>query len=298
MEGLVTQMMIAPADENRKHKKAFYFRVIAVCAVIYALIAHFIRSNVLRIGYLLAGMLEYSLTIKEKESLTLQLYSVARERFEISRGLFAWEKTWFSSALPPVPANILITAAGRGREAAALLDGGYSVDAAEPLRKFAIDCAVLPGIRDFFWADHDAVTQGAMSGSGPAAALKGRNYDAVIVGWGSLSHMISRDERKQFLKACHLLAPEGPVLISFFSHDVPPMPNARFLNLGRSAGRRIGRMRGVDAYFDPDDMLNWDAGFFHRFSEAEINALAGALGRRALFAASPYGHATLLPPAG
>jgi hypothetical protein len=287
----------SPAPYKSRARNKFGYHIIAAFAITYAVIHQMVLRIMLRTGHFFSGILEASLTNKEKEALTLRLYGVATEKYAVSSRLFDWEVPWYDAALPAAPARILITAAGRGREVLALLERGYSVDAAEPLPKFVTECTVLPGVGDVFAADHDDIMDAVFSGKGPAAPLHDLTYDAVIVGWGSLAHMIDAEKRRQFIRACHALSPKGPILLSFFSHLIPPAPNSRFLHWGRAAGRGIARLRGVATTIDPDDIFLWHAGFFHRFSEEEIEALAASAGRSATFTAGPYGHATLLPPA-
>lgn len=284
--------MTFPTEYCKAQQKLGY-RMIAAAAVMHARFSQMVLRVILKLGYLLTGVLDVAFDTKEKEALTMRLYDAATEKYAVNGGLFNWEALWYDQALPPAPARILVTAAGCGREVLALLERGYSVDAAEPVAKFAAECAGLPGIGDFFEADNEAIAHAITTGNGPAAALRGRVYDAVIIGWGSFAHMIDAGQRQRFLSACHVIAPQGPILLSFFSHIIPPMPNSRFIRFGRAFGRCIARVRGVTSASDPNDIFLWHAGFFHRFSEEEIGALADQLGRRAVFAAEPYGHATL-----
>ncbi len=284
-----------PANEKRRPPKKFAYRILAAAAVTNARISQALFRAIAALGDMLIGVMETSLDTPEKEHLTLRLYDMASEQYAVSGGLFPWEASWYGEVLPPPPAKILLTAAGSGREAAALMRSGYTVDAAEPVDKFVTECAGLQGIGDFFKADHDAIVRGFLDGTGPAAALRGRTYDAVIIGWGSFAHIINPEKRRQLLDVCHALTPRGPILLSFFADTVRINQETRAIRFGRTAGRLLARFRGISPERDVNDLFLWHAGFLHRYTEGELAGLANPLGRRVTFSADPYGHATFLP---
>jgi hypothetical protein len=283
--------------DKRKTSEKFSYRILAIIAVLYARMSQMFLRVMAGMGDFVIGILESALNTNEKEALTLRLYNTASEKYAASQGLFAWEASWYAEVLPPAPGKILVTAAGRGREVQVLLKHGYLVHAAEPVAKFAVACADVPGIGNFFQADHDDIIQAVTTGKGPAAEMYGQTYDAVIIGWGGFNHIMDAEERQQLLNACHTLAPEGPVLLSFFAEGGQPKLEGRAFQLGRGMGRFLARLRGITPTADANDIFLWHAGFAHCFSEQEIESLAAALGRSATFTAEPYGHATLLTPA-
>ncbi len=284
-----------PSNEKRTPPKKFTYRILASAAVINARVSQALFRAIAALGDVLIGVLETSLDTREKEHLTLRLYNTASEQYAASGGLFPWEASWYSRVLPPPPARILVTAAGSGREAAALIHSGYAVDAAEPVDKFTAECAGLRGIGDFFKADHDDIVEGFLHGTGPAAALRGRTYDAVIIGWGSFAHIIDPEKRRQLLDACHALAPRGPILLSFFADTVQINQETRPIRFGRATGRLLARLRKVSPALNANDLFLWHAGFLHRYTEEELVGFANPLGRSVTFSADPYGHATFLP---
>ncbi len=91
------------------------------------------------------GLLTEALSIEELEELTVRLYDRAAGQYS-GQSVQDWENAMFDRWLPPAPAHILVTAAGSGREARALIARGHAVDALEPTPGMAATCAAVPGI--------------------------------------------------------------------------------------------------------------------------------------------------------
>ena len=133
---------------------------------------------------------------------------------------------------------------------------------------------------------------------GPAAILAGRPFDAVLLGWGSLSHVLAATERTRLLRACQRLSPRGPILASFLVRDAQSQPGrARQAGtaLGRSLASLFGRPHGEEQ--EAESFLRW-AGFVHLFTPDEIQKLADDTGMRLVWEPSSgtnYPHATFLP---
>jgi hypothetical protein len=115
----------------------------------------------------------------------------------------------------------------------------------------------------------------------------GHRFDAVLLGWGSLSHVLSPAHRALVLQALDRLCPEGPLLVSFLP---------RSFGEGRAGrlGRRLGSTLFGGGLEAPLMMEPW-FGFAAPLEWDELDALARALGRclRVEEDATSYPHATL-----
>jgi hypothetical protein len=247
--------------------------------------------------HLAQGFLSQALSPAEMATATLALYDVESGSYETRRALTDWEREWYAASLPPAPARILVTAAGKGREVAALLHLGYSVDAFEPVAPYVEPCARLDGVGLVLTADYADFCRAVLDdGGGPAAALRDRTYDAVILGWGSLTHVLTPHDQHRVLAAASALTPHGPVLASFFVRKPAAVrPEGHVRRLGTAAGRLAGRLRRVPAA--PVEIgFFWNLGFTYSYTSEDLERLSTALGRRSEWHPEPYGHATLLPP--
>jgi hypothetical protein len=241
----------------------------------------------------LYGLASEALSTDELEALTIRLYGHAPNRYT-SRTLHDWEAALFARELPAPPASVLVTAAGSGREARVLVERGYKVEALEPVPAMAASCASVPGVGAVWTADHDDLVAAVETRTGPAAALADRRFDAVIVGWGSFTHILTRERQRRLLAACDRLAPSGPVLISFFTRGEGLGRRPRAFEAGARLGRRLAARRGVA----PKDQwigFAWHLGFTYPYTAEEIEGLAAGVGRTADVAMTPYGHAALRP---
>jgi len=192
---------------------------------------------------------------------------------------------------------VLVGGAGAGREALGLIRMGYEVvafDPCEPLVEAARALPELEGTTFLVGAYADLVQ--AARGTGPLARAVRTRFDAVILGWGSLSQVLEEHSRIELLTALRRLAPTAPVLSSFLLGAPEPA-------VGRVAGLRDhlrGAMRAVGAPAAARPglrFLPW-AGFIHLFAEGELERLASTAGYTvARFSPTPYPHALLLPEA-
>lgn len=214
------------------------------------------------------------------------------------RGLFDWEEEALSK--PPFPAQgrVLLGAAGGGRELAVLCARGFEVVAFEPnvmLRAGANAVArqypnahVYPGTYGDFVA-------AAKHGAGLLApALEGGGFDAVILGWGSFTHVLTREEQAAVLRAARRAAPTAPVLVSFFLRPEGGGPNGRSERL-RARLRSI--FSALGGHTPPEGVAyEMDGGFVYLFTEEEIHDLAFKAGYEVTsLKASPFPHAVLVP---
>ncbi|RMH36649.1 MAG: hypothetical protein D6689_22120 [Deltaproteobacteria bacterium] len=236
------------------------------------------RAIALRARLWMQGFLSSALVPRERALVAIDAYDVAPGA--LSRELFDWERAWFARRLPPPPAAVFVAAAGDGREAVELRARGYRVDALEPARRLADRCRRRLGAGSEVHVSR-LETFDAARARGP--------YDAVLIGWGGLSHVLDRTDREAALRTCAALAPAGPILASFFvrgAHN--PGAASRAHRLGNAAGRAVARLRGVDAGEDAGG--TWFAGWYgfaHAFSPDELGALAAAIGRRFAWDVAP-----------
>ena len=240
----------------------------------------------------------------EQQALTLALYAFAAEKGSESGGLprlsaaktarskavagaalrplFPWEIEWFDALLPPPPARILVAGAGAGAEVVALRARGYAVAATEPVERLARQCAEV-GARPVWPLDHEAL-----------GTLAGERFDAVLLGWGSLTHVLTPAGRQRTLEAAAALT-SGPILASFWTQaSAGPPPSGRLVAWAERAGSAVGRVRG----HPPPSGLRFFAwcGFGCTLERAELEGLAQALGRRLVWWDAPYPHAAWLDP--
>ncbi|MCC6644340.1 MAG: hypothetical protein IT374_02065 [Polyangiaceae bacterium] len=219
------------------------------------------------------------------------VYLPGGARFE--EGLFAWEERALSAPPFPREGRVLLAAAGGGRELRALLDRGLSVTAFEPsdyLRRGAEEVArgrdarVLAGA----YADLPAAARGA----GPLATLRDERFDAVVLGWGSITHLTRREEHMETLTALSLLAPGAPVLLSFFLRK--DEARGRSVALRRAVRRCLTAIGGRRV---PEGVgYEQGGGFVYWFTALELHELAMSTGYRVeALDVSSFPHATLVP---
>src|SRR4051794_31497614 len=185
--------------------------VVALTAatVAYARLSRAMERARLAGDRLVGAVLAEALTLPERSRLVIALYDASP--LHRGQGLFGWERPWLQRRLPPPPARLLVGACGAGREALALAAAGYRVDAFDPASSLVALLNARAGARlrsaAFRYQDlAAAVLDGA---GGAAARFAGERYDAVLLGWTSLSHVLDADERARLLRAVDRLCPEG-----------------------------------------------------------------------------------------
>jgi SAM-dependent methyltransferase len=240
---------------------------------------------------------------KERDAVTQHAYRAQRAYLPggttFERGLFDWERALLERAEVPREGRVLLAAAGGGRELAALLARGYDVTAFEPnpvLREGAAQVAAgAPGrarVLDGVYADMVA----ALDGRGPLAELRARSpFDLVVLGWGSITHVLDEDARDALLRAARSLAPDAPVITSFFLRP-EGAPGGR-TERARAAIRAVFSAVGApNATIPPGLAYESGGGFVHAFTESEVQAMAHRAGYAvAALDASPFPHALLVP---
>jgi len=239
----------------------------------------------------------------DREALTIALYDRRTAYLPQSRqydGLHEWEVRFLRNPHFPHRGRILLGAAGGGRELRALTRLGYEVDAFEPAPALLAGARTVisaPGRGRVELGSYRTFVEGAR-GEGPLAEmLRGARYDAVVLGWGSFSHVYAREERRAVLTAMRALCPEGPLVLSF---DTTPRekrePRSRATRfLREQVLPRVRKARGEREPLEP--LAFWPGiGFLVAFDRARIEQEAHDAGYRVeAFAIEPYGHALLLP---
>lgn len=244
----------------------------------------------------LRGYLDSVLTPDERIAITVQLYASASNYGRSDRGLYDWEQSWFQRVLPSPPAKILVGAAGAGREVAFLIEAGYDVDAFEPVSDACEKCrAILGGRGQVVRSTYGELVRG---GGQLGRVLQGARYDAVLLGWSSLSHVFGLKERKQLLQRCAELAPRGPILASFMMTtplgDIADRRAGRAERLGRAVGELHASLRGVDVVPEPI-VFGSRFGLACLLSAQEIEALGTGIGRKVVWGeAESYPHAAFV----
>jgi SAM-dependent methyltransferase len=240
----------------------------------------------------------HALSTEEKAWLTVRIYDDGRALKASGNELFAIESALFSRRLPPPPARILVGACGTGREAVALAAQGYRVDAFDP----AEDCVAessqrLAGrarVHRLSYEELSAIVLDGMAND----PLGGRSFDAVVLGCGSLSHVLDPPEQCRLLQALNARCPSGPIIASFlWAEDQAAPPIGRAARWGSGIGRSIARLRKLSAGYSG---LSYRArrGFAYTFTQRELEDLARDAQRCVVWephAGRPSLYATLLP---
>lgn len=257
------------------------------------------RQGVERAQEALSGLSMALLDPDKQAAMTAYMYDL-RGSYGVT-ALFDWEADWLAADLPPSPARLLVGGAGSGREVGPLLYDGHEVVAFDPAPSYVRSAqASLPeggllayevgGYEDLLRPEHPLAMTAALHGP----------YDAVLLGWGSFTHVASARDRQQVLRALRLLCPQGPLLMSFWlRHEAGQTSRSRPFRAGWTLGSllRGGVPHGPPP---PGDEMHAHAGFGHRFTCREIRDLAHGAGYRLRLAPSreqPYAHATLVPAA-
>ena len=197
-----------------------------------------------------------------------------------SKGLNNWEREQIETYFKDCH-ELLVLAAGGGRETYALQKMGYHVDAFEcheGLLNFANSFLEKSGLTPcvkFVERDECPVSQ--------------RRYDGAIVGWGAYMLIQPRRKRIEFLQQiCGQIKENAPILLSFFQRSNENRIYrgvAVIANIFRFA---LGRERAeVGDFLEPN--------FVHYFTREQIEAeLRDAGCRLTYFSKKPYGHAVAI----
>lgn len=233
--------------------------------------------------------------------LTLAMYhDHPSTSWRVDKPLNDWEEAWFRADLPSPPAKILVGGAGKGREARALHEWEHRITAFDPVEAYIKQAPSIPGVT-FLRGSYENLAAPDSNAARRFSSLVQRNapYDAVLLGWGSFSHIPSEPLRRALLVTLKKLCPSGPVLASFFI-DQPEHPEQRrrAWQWGFRLGHMLDSTRSRTA--NPHDRLGPTLGFSHSFTRDELRELARSAGYR--ISRWPrkqqnYPHATFRPVA-
>jgi hypothetical protein len=247
----------------------------------------------------ISGFFDNALTVEEKAELGIVLYDYSLRRLSPERGLWKWEQAWFNERLPKPPCRLLIGAAGTGREAVALSKSGYYIDALEPAPLAAKRCAEALGDRGrVFVGRYEDLNRAIIDQKGGLLTeIASESYDAIILGWTSLSHVVDSIERKRLLQACRRLGTNAPVLASFWLKrtDDSVESNSRAKKAGSRFGSIVARFRGNRSR-PFGETFGSVFGFAHIFTKKEIEELADCSQSSAVWdSINDHPHVTFVP---
>lgn len=215
-----------------------------------------------------------------------------------SLGLFGWEDEMLA---PPFPrtGRILIGGAGGGREAMALIARGYEVVAFDQARELVL--AGAPTVEaaggSLLCASYDDVVRAAAGEPTPLGNAFETPFDGVLLGWGSLSLVVSDAERLSLLRALRALAPTAPVALSFDEPVDPEIPGSRVAR-ARAAVRRLYTRLEAPGYSGERMRYAAWAGILRESTLAEVGAIARAAGYEVAKQASAQGRMLVVPVRG
>jgi hypothetical protein len=212
--------------------------------------------------------------------------------------LFPWEEAAIERFFPRPPARILLGGAGGGREALWLADMGFDVvafDPAIPLVKGLARATPAGGRLDVYRAGYEELPLLAPALSGaPGIDLRDlAHFDAAILGWGSFSHIRTREGRVHALSRMAEVT-RGPILLSLLALKNEAASDGRNRPKRLRPRRRSGR--------EPADLVSLNIGFYHPMSEEEVRSLAESANLKIRFANfdtrdTNWPHAVLETPA-
>lgn len=198
--------------------------------------------------------------------------------------LFPWERAWLERELPPPPGRVLVGGSGHGREVAWLRGRGYDTVAFDPVVAADAGRGMLRARYEDLLAEGHAATQ---------AIRQAAPYSAVLLGWGSFTHVPGAETRARVLKVLGGMS-EGPMLLSYWSVQGGSVARGRAHATGAALGRRLGGPREERAGASKD-VVAAHCGYAHCFSDDEVQALGDRAGFDAHCEHEGYPHATLRP---
>jgi 2-polyprenyl-3-methyl-5-hydroxy-6-metoxy-1,4-benzoquinol methylase len=215
------------------------------------------------------------LDLDDLERYTLASYGVrsaytADAAFQ-EQGLFPWENRLVDEFFPRPPAHILVPACGGGREIVPLLRRGYSVTAFDPVEKFVRVAAE----RTAGFGDQARVLRLSFDDllKGPVQP-PGGPFDAVLVGWGALAHVLRPQDAQNLLRRLREASSGGPIVVSFFS------PNRAAVAAGSRRARFravLSRLTGSD-FSDPGLSFQPLAGAMRYYDRAQLEMMSRSAG--------------------
>ena len=190
-------------------------------------------------------------------------------------GLTTWERDTVERFFGNVR-RVLIGACGGGREAIALAERGFEVDAFDCNRDLVACSRQMSGLSTrIFYADPDHVPDDLGT------------YDGFIMGWGAYSHILPRAARVRFLHAIKAhLHPSAPVLLSFMIRTTRGEIKFRLTRAIANCLRTMRLAPKVELGDSLSETLD------HHFNRAELESELREAGfEPCLYSEEFYGHA-------
>jgi SAM-dependent methyltransferase len=230
--------------------------------------------------------LSAALSREEKSLLTLGIYDASPIYAALADELFAIEQSLFARELPQPPARVLVGGCGAGREAIVLTALGHRVAAFDPAPAFVAESRRrLPMAVPVVQLSYEGLSAAVLDAEVPAGLARER-FDAVVLGCGSLSHVLDPGEQRRLFQALVQLCPSGPIIGSFLwtpDDAVAAQLVGRAARWGRHIGRALGRLRGYADDASPHLSYQAERGFAYTFTQREIEQLARGIGRRVVW---------------
>lgn len=211
-------------------------------------------------------------------------------------GLFDWECELLAHPKVPRKGRVLLGGAGGGRETVALHKLGYEVFAFEPaaalVRAGARAIAALPG-STLLRASYDDLVRAVRGEQNSLSGVLTASFDVLILGWGSISHVLDDADRLAILRAMRSVAPAAPLLLSFDEPSILEKPGGALDRTRRVLRRLFVLIHAPGRVSEGDRFFSW-AGFFRESTAAGLEALARDAGYQVAFIATRPGRAILV----
>jgi hypothetical protein len=262
--------------------------------------ANALSSSATRVADLATSFASRALDPGDRNALTAALYSSQAGAGRPT--LYAWEEAWLRSDLPAPPARVLLGGAGRGRETSWLIDRGYTVVAFDPARAHVAQHNASCPEAHVVVLDYESLAHASQArrdgrcdkvSDDAASVLDRAPYDAALLGWGSVTHVLEERDQDALFEALALLVPHGPVLASFFMSHASPA-KGRAAKLGAKLGKALGPAPHAYAHAQATSRV-WclpHLGFAYSFDRERLAELAALCGRTLELHLNSYPHAT------
>ena len=200
--------------------------------------------------------------------------------------LHQWEKEIVMKYFPDLPARVLVTACGGGREMTYLARMGYSVAGFDISKKLLDNTESLISNEKLLGLEH--LSYEKFSGIENSLDTHAP-YDAIICGWGSFSHIGSRFLQEKVLAKLRRLCPQGPIVLSWIAMAPAEGKTADFRRYLHRKG--LYTTQALESRFDAAN------GFVRRIETSDITGLAAATGSKAILSPRQdvFPHSVLLP---
>ncbi|MCC7070206.1 MAG: methyltransferase domain-containing protein [Deltaproteobacteria bacterium] len=197
-----------------------------------------------------------------------------------------WEERWWSTALPKKPGRILVAACGAGRELVWLLERGWEVEAFDPAPSLLAVARARVGAR----ARLERLDFARFVDEVPRRT----RVDAVLIGFGALSHCLSDLSRRRLMEACDAICPRGPILLSWRDGAGLRGRGGGAHALGARVGNALAELRGVGGAWREQLLFLPHAGPTAFLEAADLQALGASVGRSLELRSAPMPHGELV----